>query len=459
MNNAEMAICSSALLLAGFVLAGCQPAEEPGANAAGPDTSVSARESLPKVTTIQPSRQPIVQTSTQPGRIEAFSRTPVHAKVGGYADRVLVDIGDRVTGPLRDSNGAITQPGQVLAVLSAPEIDEELRQKAAVVAQVEAEILQAEAAVRVAQSLAESALAGLQQATAGQERAEAVYERWTSEVTRMRNLAESQTVTAKLADEAEMQLKSADAARAEAQAQLRSAEAAVREAAVGVEKAEADVRAMHARLTVAGADRDRIAAMREYLTIRAPFDGIVTERHVDPGHLVQPSRNADETPLFVVVQADKVRVFVDVPEAEAALVETGRPATIAINAAGSEPVAATVARTSWALQSGTRSLMCELDVPNADGRLRPGMFATVELRVAEAAEALVVPRTAIVAKDGQSFVVTVTADGTIRRIAVKTGIRSATEIEIVSGLTGAERVLTANAAAFQDGQKVETATP
>ena len=107
----------------------------------------STAAALPKVATTRPVRKTITQKTVQPGRIEAFNTTPIHVKIGGYVDRILVDIGDRVTGPKRNADGQISSPGQILAVLSSPELDEEYRQKQAMVAQVEAEVLQAEAAV------------------------------------------------------------------------------------------------------------------------------------------------------------------------------------------------------------------------------------------------------------------------------------------------------------------------
>lgn len=438
----------------GLLVAGCNSQlsqDEPG--------TVSTATALPKVAITHPVRKTITQKTVQPGRIEAFNTTPIHAKVSGYADRMLVDIGDRVTGPKRNTDGQVVQPGQTLAVLSSPELEEELNQKRAMVAQVEAEVLQAEAAVRVCESMQVSAKANVEECVAGQLRAQAQYDRWKLEFGRIKVLADAKTVTEKLMEESELQFKSSDAGRSEADARLKSAAAALHEAAVAIEKAQADVQAMKAHLRVAKSDQDRVSALCGYLQITAPFAGIITERHVDPGFLVQPSRSAADTPLFVIVQADTVRLFVDVPEADAALVETGRPAKITIALQGNMTFEAKVDRTSWALQSGTRSLRCEIDIPNPNGTLRPGMYAQVELTVAERADVLSVPKTAIVVKDGQSFCVTVTSDGSILRKPVQTGIRSATDVEIITGLDGSESILTANAAAFTDGQLVETSAP
>jgi HlyD family secretion protein len=441
------------LLLVPALICGCSPTANnaPKAN----DSTVA----VPRVFTTRPVRQSITQKTVQPGRIEAFSTTPIHAKVGGYVDQLLVDIGDRVTGPVRDSDGKILQAGQLLAVLSAPELEQELRQKEAMVEQVRAEVQQSEAAINVAISVQLSARAGVEECVAGQQRAMAQFERWKSEFARMQTLAEAKTVTPKLAEETELQFKSAQASRTEADAKLKSAEAAENEAAVSVEKAKADLHAVKSHLQVAEADRDRVSAMRDYLQIRAPFDGIITERRIDAGHLIQPARSSDDSPLFVLIQADTVRLFIEVPESDAALVENGRPAKIIVSALGNAAFDGVVARTAWALQTGTRSLRCEIDVPNPDGRLRPGMYAQVELTVAERTDTLTVPKSAIVVNDGQSYCVSVTSDGAILRRAVQTGIRSTADVEILTGLDGSEDLLTANAAAFSDGQQVEKAMP
>ena len=450
-NSVLVALC----LLMTF-LVGCSSATE---SVDSSEPGGQTESALSKVATTRPVRKTITQKTIQPGQIEAFSTTPIHAKVAGYVDQLKADIGDRVKGPVRDAEAKIVEPGQLLAVLSAPEMEEEFHQKEAMVEQVRAEVLQSEAAIKVAMSMQVSAGAGVEESIAGQQRAKAQFERWKSEYDRMQALADAKTITPKLAEETELQFKSAQASQAEADAKLKSAKAAENEAAVAVEKAKADLHATKSHLTVAEADRDRVSVLRDYLQIRAPFDGIITERRIDAGHLVQPARSSADDPLFVLIQADTIRLFIDVPEAEASLVETDCPAKITVSAMGNAAFDGIVARTGWALQSGTRSLRCEIDVPNAEGKLRPGMYAQVELTVAERLDALTVPKTAIVVKDGQSWCVSVTADGSILRRVVQTGIRSATDVEITSGLAGDEDILTANAAAFTDGQKVERAVP
>ncbi len=409
--------------------------------------------------TVKPERKTLVQKTEQPGQIEAFRTTPILAKVAGYVERMHVDIGDRVQGPKLDADGKLVEPGQLLVELQAPELDGEFQQKRAMVEQADAEVEQADAAVKVARSAQASAVANVEETQAGLQRVEAMYQRWKSEFDRVQELAANKAVTQKLADETEQQFKSADAARSETAAKVRSATAKQQEAITGVEKALADLKATKARAGVARADQDRVAALRDYLKIRAPFSGVITARNIDQGVLVQPARSGSETPLFMLVQADEVRLFVAVPDSDAVLVEPGRSATVKVPALGAKSFTGKVTRTGWALQSGTRTLNCEIDVPNPDGVLRPGMYAHVELVVAEVENALALPKAAVIVVDGKSVCMTVSADGVVSQKFVEIGLRTGTDVQITSGLNGDEDVISANAAAFKDGQRVAKVTP
>jgi HlyD family secretion protein len=413
---------------------------------------------LPKVTTAKPVRQVLLQKTEQPGRVEAFSTTHILAKVSGYIDQQLVDIGDRVVGPKRDSQGNVTEAGQILAVLTAPELQDERMQKEAMIVQATSDIAQAEAAVEVAKSAAMSAEAIIDEFVASQQRAESEYQRWKSESERIHVLASTQTVTQKLADETLQQMLAADATRSESAAKIRSAKAKQNEALMGVTKAIADLNAAKARLKIAEAELKRVRSLCDYLVIRAPYDGFITERNYDLGALIQAARSSEEKPLFTIVQTDKIRVFIDVPETDAALVESGRKAVIKVPSLGGRVYEGNVTRTAWALQSGSRTLRSEIDIPNETGVLRPGMYANVELTVAEKQDALSLPKAAVVMLDGQSYCMVVTDSGKVTKTAIKVGIRSANEVEIASGLAGGENVIIANAAAFQDGQFVQMAS-
>lgn len=436
-------------LVVGFLLCGCR-GESPGE--AGVNQS---REELPRVSTAFPVRKNFAQKTEQPGQIEAFASAPIHAKVSGYVKSVLVDIGDKVAGPKLDANGNATQPGQPLAVIDAPEILEDVRQKEAKVQQAKADARQSQAAIRVAEAAAESALAKVEETKSEQSEAMAGYERWKSEFVRISELAASKTVTQKLADETEQQYRAAEAAIAAVGARIRSAESSATEAQVAVEKSRADAESVAARLAVAEAELRSSQVMADYLTLRAPFDGVVSTRDIDPGRLVQSAKGANDRPLLTVIQADTVRLFIEVPENDAVLVAPGRKATIRVAAAAGKPFEGSVARTSWTLSASNRTLRTEIDIPNGEGILRPGMFAQVELIVAEREGALVVPKGAVVSLDGRPGCLAVSSSGVLEKKVVETGLKSATEVEIKSGLTESDEVIVANAAAFKPGQKVE----
>lgn len=425
---------------------------------ATPASSPSASESshgVMRVTPIKPARKTLVRTTEQPGQIEAFEETAIHAKLAGFVKKVHVDIGDQVTGPSRVSTDQPEQPGQVLAELEMPELEAELKQKQALVAQAAAEVTQSEASIKVAMSAKTSAEALVAEARASVERADAMYERWKSEFERVKELVAKQAITQKVADETEQQFKAADASRREIAAKIKSAQAKLSESAANIEKADADLVAAQSKQKVAEADEQKTRALLSYATLRAPFDGVITERHLDTGHLVQPSGTSGK-PLFVVVRADTVRIFLDVPEADAGFIAADSPAKVKVPSLSAESFAGKVARTAWTLRT-------EIDVPNPNGRLRPGMYATAEIEVARRPDALSLPKSAILKQGAESFCLSISAENKIVKLPIKTGIvavtPTGTDIEIVSGLTGEESLIGANLAAYKEGQAVEVFVP
>jgi HlyD family secretion protein len=438
-----------------LTICGCGAAADgPAENNASAATAGGAAP-LVRVTPVKPQRKTLVRRVEQPGRIEAFEETPLFAKVTGYVRRIHVDIGDKVTGPKFDDEGKLVTEGQVLAELSIPELDEELKQKQALVVQAAAEVKQAEAAIKVADSMRTSARARVTEAQAVVDRYQANYDRWKSELARITELADKGAVTIKLVDETTNQFRAADSSRNEAAAKIRSAEAGYAEAEALVEKAHSDLDAAKARQLVAGADEQRAATLLGYATIRAPFDGVVTARNIDTGHLVHAATGTGGKPLFVVVKSDVLRIFVDVPEADAVLTAEQAEVKVRIPSSPGEAFTGKVTRTAWALDTATRTLRAEIDIDNPQGHLRPGMYVTADLKVAERPDALALPKTAIISGDGQTACLTIDAGGIIKKTPLVTCIRAGDDVEIVSGLTGEEQVIGVNPAAFREGQQVE----
>jgi RND family efflux transporter MFP subunit len=433
-------------------LAGCY--QSPGGHSSGQTTSESTTAAV-KVNTVHPARKALQRHTEQPGQIEAFEQTPLLAKVTGYVAHWNVDIGDTVRGPRYDSQGKLTEPGQALAELSIPELDEDVKQKQALMAQAQAELKQAAATMKVADATEASAAAQVGQAKASATRAEADYARWKSERDRMTELADKGAVTRKLAEETENNFRSSDAALNETSAKIKSAESLHRVSQAQVEKASVDYEAAEARLLVARADYERAVVLREYATIRAPFDGIVTARNIETGHLVRAAESDSAKPLFVVVRTDIVRIFVDVPETDAVFAGPKGSARVRVPALSSEPFAGEITRTAWGLNTGTRTLRTEIDVPNPDGKLRPGMYAHADILVAERPDALSIPKSAVLFDGSQAYCLCVDPAGKVTKAPIVLGILAGTDFEILKGLEGHENVIAQNIGSFRPGQQVE----
>ena len=434
------------LVIAGgvFTAAGCgrpSAAETPSAPAADSENG----KPLDRVTAGKPVRKTLKLYTSQPGRVEAFEETPLYPKITGYVDEIKLDIGDSV------------KKDDVLATLWVPELKDDVKQKEALVVQAGAEVKQAEAAVHAAQAGIATAEAQVSLAEAGVIRAEADFQRWQSEHGRIKDLTARGSLTQKLADEAMNQLRSAEAARDETTASVRSAEAALKQAQANVQKADADKVAAEARLQVAEADLSRAQTMLNYTQIKSPFDGIITRRNVDTRHYVHPAGGGVSEPLFVVAQTKKVRIFVDIPELEAPLVDAGEKAdavVIRVPSLAGREFDAKVTRTSWSLDNMNRSLRTEIDIDNEQGVLRPGMYITAEILLEQREDVLTLPISAIVREGREAFCCIVNA-GKIRRTPVKLGLRSGSDVEILEGLNENENVVLARADSLQDGQPVE----
>lgn len=401
--------------------------------------------SVPEVTAAKPERRVLTLSTTQPGRIEAFERTPLFAKIAGYVEEVTVDIGDAVA------------KGDVLVRIAVPELVDELHEKEALVAQARAEVQQAESAIVASRAVAETAQARIAEVDAGLIRAKADVERCTSEHDRIKELAAKGSITRKLEEETLNALHSAEAAVQEAVARGRSARTGFHEAQAKIGTTEADKVAAEARLEVAGAAVERIKTMLGYTEIKAPYAGRVTSRSVDTGHFVQPVSGPKSTPLLEVARTDTVRIFTDVPELEAGQVDVGDPAEVRVQAADGPVIRAAVTRTSGALVESNHSLRVEVDVPNADGRLRSGMYATVMIQLAERPEGIVIPMAAVV-RDGAATFCSVVRDGTIDRRPVELGLRSGGFVEVRSGLDDNTPIVVKQPELFRDGQAVRMAT-
>lgn len=427
---------ASALLALG---AGCERPSEGKAGSSG-----TAGVPVARVEVVRPERHTVRRAVAEPGQLVALETTPIHAKISGYVKSWSVNIGAEV------------KKGQVLAELSVPETQAELKQKQAAIEHAEARRAQARAAVEVAEANLAGAEAKLNEVRAGVNRAEADLTRWKSEAGRVSQLVSERAVTGSLLDETRSKLHSAESSREEVRAQVKTAEVARIQSRAALDQARSDVVAATAAIDVAKEDAHRVEAMLAYTRIEAPYDGIITRRTIETGQLTKPG--ADTAPLFVVSRSDIVTIIVDVPETYATEINPGDRVQVKLQAAKVKLIDTKVTRTSWSLDPKSRTIRVEIDIPNPQAQLRPGLYAYATIAAEEHPDVLTIPSTAVVTDQDQRFCVVI-VDGKAVRRPLEVGLSDGTRTEVVSGLKEGEQVVKANAASLSDGQTVEPVTP
>ncbi|MBS3649076.1 efflux RND transporter periplasmic adaptor subunit [Pseudaminobacter sp. 19-2017] len=219
------------------------------------------------------------------------------------------------------------------------------------------------------------------------------------------------------------------------------------EAAVGV--AKANVAAQENQLRV-------LRQNREYARVVAPFDGVVTQRNVDVGSFVQGNTTSG-TFLFEVMQNAIIRVFVFVPQDAAFGVAPGIDASVHVPELPDRDFSGKVTRISDALQSGTRTLLTEIDLPNPDGALPPGVYCVIELKVPRKAPTFLVPAEAIIF-NSNGLQVAVVSDGKAEFRKVRETRDYGTRVEVDSGVKAGEQVILNPPVTLVDGGKVQLRT-
>jgi RND family efflux transporter MFP subunit len=439
-------------ILAAALTVGCGAREE----AAPPPRT------KPHVRIVRPERRTIERTVGQPAFINAFEQTSMYPKIAGYIKKWTVDIGDRIT------------KDQVMAELFVPELDAEYEQKKAIVRQDEASIEAARQSVKVAQNTLNVATAQVKKAEADVGSYESAVERWESEVKRLTGLVGQQVVDKQVLDESQKQLKSNVSQRDAARASVAAAQADEMARRADLDKAVVDVDVAEAKANVSRAEEQRYAALVSYTRLTAPYDGVVVVRNANTGDFVQPAggdrsveRGAADlsaghgAPIYIVARTDIVRVFVDVPEIDANHVVDGTPGRVQIQALDDAEIKGNVTRTSWSLNVQTRTLRAEIDLPNPDARLLPGMYAYGMLDI-KRSNVFAVPLAAVIASGNENCCFLL-EDGRAVKTPVQAGINDGRWIEVskqrVNGtwtsLTGDEQVVLGDLAALTDGEAVE----
>ncbi len=335
----------------------------------------SVRDQRPTVTVVSSQKPNEAANLVLPGSTQAIQETALYARTNGYVRKWNVDIGAKV------------EAGQLLAEIETPEVDQELNQ----------------ARANVAQAIANADLA-------------------RATLTRWQQLVDQKVVSPQEFDE---------------------------------KRSAADARA--ADLRVAQANVKRLEELQGFEKIVAPFTGIVTARNIDNGNLVSAG-SGQTAPLFRLAQTDTLRIYVTVPQTQSRSIAPGQSATVSVREIPDKTFSAKVVRTAGAIDPASRTLLTELQLPNEDDQLFPGMYAEVKFALPQDGHTLLVPGNSVMIRSDGPKVLVVDAKQTIRARAVKLGRDLGDKVEIASGLDPAESLVANPTDALRDGAEVKVQT-
>ncbi len=387
-----------AIVAAGAIWFGLNRRGGEGADAASTTSANEAASAAVATVRLQPAESSV----TVPGVFQAYQDVLVHAEVTGYVKDIFVDIGDRV------------HTGEVLAILYVPQLD----------AQLDA----AKAAVRRDQS-------EIERTGHDVSRAMAIHTALHSEYVRLKNAAATMPGLV-----AQQDLDNKQAADLSSEAQIDAANSAN---AAAKEKLSEDA-----------ATLESYKALKAYSYVRAPFDGVVTFRYADTGALIaagtDESKNA--MPIVRLAQSGLLRLRMPVPESDADYMQIGGPAVVRVEATG-ETIHTKIVRFTRSMDRSTRTMLTEVDIPNADLHLAPGMYADTTFPLKREGNAMMLPIDAIVEGD-QPYVLIVDDTNHVVKSPVVLGIQGPNFYQVISGVKVGDRVIVGNQSDYQPGQLV-----
>jgi RND family efflux transporter MFP subunit len=362
-----------------------------------------AAAGAPTVAVVAIGRGDVKQVVTVASEFRPFQEIEIHAKVAGFLKSIAVDVGDHV------------KAGQLLAVLEVPELQAEVRQD--------------DASARRAAEEINRAQADLQRAESAHDVAHLAASRLES-VTKVRpNLVAQQDI-----DEAAGRDRVAEAQVATARAALASSKE---------------------QLEIARATSSKTQTLLDYTRITAPFAGVITHRYADTGAMIQAG-TASQTQAMPVVrlsESDRLRLVIPVPESAVSRVRLGSSVDVTVQSLN-KTVSGTVARFAGRLDTETRTMRVEVDVPNPRGELVPGMYADATLVLQDARGAIVAPVQAIDRTETGARVLVVGRDEKLEARNVSLGLEDADRVEVTSGLREGDMVVIGSRAQLKPGTVV-----
>jgi membrane fusion protein (multidrug efflux system) len=378
---------------------------------------------LPTITTTTIESKEIDRQLHLPGELKAWQEVDLTAKVAGYVENLTVD------------RGTTVRAGQVLARLGAPEIKAQLSGREADSAALGFRRIEAEAHARSTHAQRLEAEARLAAATAT----------WR----RLKGAAATPGVVS--GNELETAQRQVEAETARVQV-FRENELA----------AQAQVGSLNESEKAARASTSAAKATTDYLRLSAPFSGIITERFAHPGNLASPGQ-----PLLRLQQISRLRLIVNLPEAEVASLQTGRTVSFTLPAFPGQTFQATVARVASALDPRTRTMPIELDVLNQDLKLAPGMFPQVSWPATRRTPSLLVPPAAVAVTTERTFIIRINDGltewvdvkrGVTVNLALKEGQEKRDYVEVFGNLTAGETIAARGTDELRNGTRVTPAT-
>jgi RND family efflux transporter MFP subunit len=351
---------------------------------------------LPSVTVIAAKSVPPRVDLELSGTMSALTEAPILARADGYLVKRFVDIGDRV------------HKGQLMAVIDSPELDQQVRQ--------------ARAALQETRSELEQAKSNLGQARANQGLAEVSAQRW-----------------GRLQEKGAVSRQENDTYQANYQAQT-----------ANVDASTANVSTATHNISASEANLQRLVDMQGYEQVRSPFEGIVTARNLDVGALITQG----STLLFRVAQIDVLRTYIEIPQTNAAVVKVGDPVWITFAEYPGHSFSGAITRTANSLDTTTRTMLTEVQLPNEEHKLLPGMYAEVKLSVPTIGSAVVIPGESMIVRADGPIVATVTDQNAIHMQQINVGHDYGNTVEVLGGLTAGQKVVVNPGDSVIEGAKV-----
>ncbi|HYJ92795.1 MAG TPA: efflux RND transporter periplasmic adaptor subunit [Pyrinomonadaceae bacterium] len=433
LNTALVAACAALLL------SGCR------STATSANSNTNNQPQVIDVTTAQAVIKPIPTYFEATGNLVSDAQTDVAPAVAGKIAQVNFDIGSYV-----NQGDVLVRLDDRDARIKLEQSQAQLQQSQSAVMQAEAQVEQARANVRQAQAqlgLAENSRFDIN-SVAEVRNAKAALDLAELEFTRATRLLESGDMSRSLYDQRRTQRDQARSAYDTALNLANQRYAAIRTAQAQVDTAEAAAKA--ARSAVGGSEAQVAAAQKGVndTFVRSPISGYVSDKVADVGEYISPS--APNTKIATIVRTAVLRLRIDVPEQAVGKVATGQGISLQVSAYPDRNFAGTVVRMSPSLNATARTLVVEAEVPNSEGLLKPGQFATVRITQSKPEPAVMIPVSAV-KTEGDVNRVYVIKDGAAREQIVQLGLLENDLIQVKQGVVEGDVVATTNVGALTDG--------